>query len=109
AVAYELKGYLSKQLTIGGFNIGLDPDLYYMNDNEKYYRKELVTYALHDCLLMHKILINMKIKKYKFNFQMKNKIPYELIESISLSNDDDDKISFSQLTPSVERRKTYDT
>ncbi|CAF1458480.1 unnamed protein product [Adineta steineri] len=80
-----------------------------MNDNEKYYRKELVTYALHDCLSMHTILINMKIKKYNLNFQMKNKIPYELIESISLSNDYDDEISFSQLIPSVERRKTYDT
>ncbi|CAF4550160.1 unnamed protein product, partial [Rotaria sp. Silwood2] len=106
AVAYELEQYLSKQLTTEDFNIGLDSNLYHMNDEEKHYREQLTTYALHDCLSMHKIIINMKNKNFIFSFETTKKIPYDLMESISSS---DDEIMFSQLTPSIERQKNDQT
>ncbi|CAF1320176.1 unnamed protein product [Rotaria sordida] len=73
-----------------------------MNDEEKHYREQLITYALHDCFSMQKIIIDMKNKNFKFSFEMTKKISYDLMESISSS---DDEIIFSQLTPSIERLK----
>ncbi|CAF3266164.1 unnamed protein product [Rotaria sp. Silwood2] len=102
AVAHELKEYLSKQSTLENFNIGLDLNLFDMNEKKKQYREQLVTYALHDCFSMHKILINMKNKNFNFSLEITIKIPYDMMESISSS---DDEIMFSQLTPPIERLK----
>ncbi|CAF1350913.1 unnamed protein product [Rotaria sordida] len=77
-----------------------------MNDEEKHYREQLTTYALYDCFSMQKIIIDMKNKNFKFSFEMTKKISYDLVESISSS---DDEIMFSQLTPSIERLKNDQT
>ncbi|CAF4246014.1 unnamed protein product [Rotaria sordida] len=106
SVALELHEYLSKVLTNQSFDIGLDPNLHHMSSSEKNHRQRLTTYALHDCLSMHKIIINMKNKNFKFSFEITKKIPYDLMESISSS---DDEIMFSQLTPSIERLENDQT
>ncbi|CAF3521680.1 unnamed protein product [Rotaria socialis] len=100
STAYLLDEYLPKILTRAQFNIGLDPNLFNLDSEEKQYRQQLTKYALNDCLSMQRILIHMKNTKFEFSFEKIIKIPYDLMESVSSS---DDEIMFSQLTPSMKR------
>ncbi|CAF4430412.1 unnamed protein product, partial [Rotaria magnacalcarata] len=100
STAYLLDEYLPKILTRAQFNIGLDPNLFNLDSAEKQYRQQLTKYALNDCLSMQRILIHMKNTKFEFSFEKIIKIPYDLMESVSSS---DDEIMFSQLTPSIKR------
>jgi len=61
AVAFELRQWLDKRLTIQSFNIGLDPKLKRLNPSELQYRKSLCTYAANDCDSIYRIIIHSNI------------------------------------------------
>jgi hypothetical protein len=107
-VAYLLHENLPKTLSNENFQIGLDPKLFELNDNEEQYRNRLSTYAKNDCLSMQRLIIQMK--NQQFDFDSSSNIPtpirknksrftlpklYDELESIS---SDDDYLNEEQIT-----------
>ncbi|CAF3398651.1 unnamed protein product [Rotaria sp. Silwood2] len=90
SVKFELKEYLSKQFTNEDFHIGLDPNLYQLNSNEKRYRQQLSTYASYDCLSMQRIIIQMKHKNFIFNSNSIKHVQHDLFQFSPISSDEND-------------------
>ncbi|CAF4412947.1 unnamed protein product, partial [Rotaria sp. Silwood2] len=61
AVGYLLNQWLDKRYTCSSFDIGLDPTLFHRNLNEIEHRNIMATYATHDCLAIHQILIHTNV------------------------------------------------
>lgn len=61
AMAYHLNRWLDKRQTISSFNIGLDPTLTQLDDDELQDREIMRKYAAYDCLSIHQLLISMDI------------------------------------------------
>jgi hypothetical protein len=61
AVAFELRQWLDKRLTVQSFDIGLDPQLKRLNPREMKYRQSLCTYAANDCDSIYRIIIHSNI------------------------------------------------
>jgi hypothetical protein len=105
AVRFELNEYLSKQFSQEDFHIGLDPELYQLNLDEKRYRQQLTTYASNDCSSMQRLIIQMKNKKFKFQFESNQNIQYDISELSPISSDDDDTNLFTQLSNRIPKPK----
>jgi hypothetical protein len=88
-IAIEFKEYLSKQLTIQDFDIGLDSNLYPMNPDELHYRQMLIEYAINDCIATQRILIKMKQENFNFETKKKKQFTFDLSELSSVSSDDE--------------------
>lgn len=61
AVAFQLHEWLDKRLSVSSFHIGLDPNLFQINEREKIHRENLTSYAAADCLSMQRILISLDL------------------------------------------------
>ncbi|CAF3320430.1 unnamed protein product [Rotaria sp. Silwood2] len=63
AVVFQLNEWLDKRQSRSSFDIGLDTNIFHMNELEKQYRNQLTRYAVDDCLSMQRILINLNLIK----------------------------------------------
>ncbi|CAF3051341.1 unnamed protein product [Rotaria sp. Silwood2] len=106
STAYLLKEYLPKILTREKFNIGLDPNLFNLDFEEKHYRQQLTTYALNDCLSMQRILIQMKNAKFEIKFHSNKQSKRELLQLSPISSDDEDDLLYLQRTSSLSKPQT---
>jgi len=88
--------WLDKRYSRSQFNIGLDPKLKHLNDEEIEDRQQLIHYAANDCLSIHQILL-------KFNYfndeQTSNDISNKAEVIVSVN-------TIPPLTPSIERLET---
>jgi hypothetical protein len=97
SIAFSFKEYLPKILTREKFYLGLDPNLFRLDHDEKQYRQELTNYALNDCAAMQRILIEMKNKKFEFKITVKKFINSQLFELSPINSSDDDDIPNAQM------------
>jgi hypothetical protein len=88
--AYQLNQYLPKIYSESPFDIGLDPTLYRRNSMELEHRKNLSDYAFNDCLSMEIIIRQMKMQRFKFNYDEQINKQSGLIELSPISSNDDD-------------------
>lgn len=63
AVARQLNEWLDKRPTRSKFDVGLDPELWNMNDDKQEHRKQLTRYAANDCLAIQRLLVQHELMK----------------------------------------------
>ncbi|CAF3861592.1 unnamed protein product [Rotaria sp. Silwood1] len=61
AIAFQLHEWLDKRHSTSSFHIGLDTNLFPMNEREQQHRHQLTRYAADDCLSMQRILISLNL------------------------------------------------
>ena len=109
AVGYELNQWLDKRQSKSAFDIGLDPQMNYLNDEESNYRQRLTKYAADDCLAMEQIMINMNLMNNQpssySSAEQKIILPYQIHVSNSTSSTHKNSNSKIQMKTPQKKKK----
>jgi hypothetical protein len=118
AVAMQINRWLDKRFTCKPFDIGLDPRLCKLDNKQMEFRQQMCNYAAYDCDAIYQIITSTNIINeinssqsiaLKPTAERKSTLELQLIDELEPVSDDDDEITFSQLTPSIERLQNEQT